>query len=376
MRVYLSESLFENEDRLGILRVVLEACSGRHHVLLRPSFARDRDEALPSSRWLLGFDEDMHERLASLLEASAELASRRSSSSPSITVIVGPHSHWELGHLALVDAIGLLRQPLTLYLENKTSDWQFLLALANSALRSELKAAAGGDSPSLRMEGGGLGELKKRIDELIAAAEGGNHLPRLRAWVMFDRDADADDPVQPSKESGAVKEKCSATQLQHPWAFPHVQLGRRSIENYLPLEALRAKCRYGERVAQILALSCLREQHGEAAHAYSMKEGFIKDARSLSGPERNGLQRAWEHPPPGSDRAQLVPVEQLPATWRALPPNIRGELLFGFGPSIADEFGRAETEPRWDDWFRREYDRGPSGQAHPDDVINQILELI
>lgn len=226
------------------------------------------------------------------------------------------------------------------------------------------------------MEGGGLGELVKRVDELIAAADAGSHHARLRSWVMFDRDADCDDPRNCSKDSDAVKQSCLSAVLQGPWNFPHVQLGRRSIENYLPLEALRAKYRYGDRDAQIGALERLRTEHVEAAFAYSMKEGLIKDAPTVPRKERDGLYRKWRNPPEDSGRVELVSAERLPMLWRALPPDLRGELLFGFGDSIADEFRQAETEERWDDWFRREYDRGPSGQPQPDDVINQILELI
>lgn len=359
---------------MSILHLLLEARFGRHNVLLRPTFARDLDSDKPSTQWLRSFDDDMRERLAKLLEASAELASRRSTDSPSITVIAGVESHWRRGELSLSDAASFLRQPLKLYLENKTSDWQFLLAMANSALRRELKQAAAKDW--LTTEGGGLGELEKRVDELIAATEAGSHQSRLRSWVMFDRDADCDDPRNCSKDSDAVKQKCSSAALQGPWSFPHVQLGRRSIENYLPLEALRARYPYGERDTQIAAVERLRTAHPEAAFAYSMKEGIIKDASTVPGKERNDLYHKWRNPPEGLARDELLSADRLPILWQALPSSLRGELLFGFGNSIADEFGQAEAEGRWDDWFRREYDRGPVGQPRPDDVINQILELI
>lgn len=119
MRVYLSEPLFECEDRVSVLHLLLEARFGRHHLLLRPAFARDHDDR-PIARWLRTFDDDMRERLMKLLEASAELASRRSSTSPSITVIAGDESNWQRGELSVPDASSFLRLPLKLYLENKT----------------------------------------------------------------------------------------------------------------------------------------------------------------------------------------------------------------------------------------------------------------
>ncbi len=106
---------------------------------------------------------------------------------------------------------------------------------------------------------------------------------RLRSWVMFDRDAHPDDPAQPSATSETLRDLCAL--MTRPRAFPGHQLGRRTIENYLPPEALSTWAESGdarpERRGRVAAFNST--DFGAARRAcFAMKYGFVK-LMSLSG---------------------------------------------------------------------------------------------
>lgn len=371
MRVVLEETVFDAADPLDVHELIGIGRHGRHDVLLSPSFYRDDQRDLPRTRWLNAQGAEMQERLIRILEIGADRASRRNPRVPTIRVIAEPTSRWDEGALRIDDAIDLLRAPLRLLLENKTSDWRFLLAAASSPVRDELERAL--TLRWIEVEGaGGLGELKKRIEELIAFASQGRHRDRLRTWAMFDRDADPEDPRQASSESNDVVRLCRSATLALPWTMPHWQLGRRSIENYLPIEALRERGRPSQREA----LNRLRDQYPLESFAYSMKQGLIKDAPTIRVSERHPLRQQWQAAADTPARGTLVPRDALCAIWRTLPADLQGELLFGFGDKVGEEFSQYRTEASWDEWFIREYARGPADQPQPHDVINEILELI
>lgn len=360
MRVQIAEDVFDAAAPLEVSELIGIARHGRHDILLSPTFYRDDERDLPRMRWLNAQSAAMRNQLMGILEIAAERASRRSPRMPTIRVIAGSVSRWADGMLTVDDALAFLQAPLRLLLENKNSDWQFLLAMATSPARTELEDAR--TRRWVEIEGGGLGELKKRILEMMAHRA--KHQERYRTWVMFDRDADVD-PREASRESRDVAKLCRDAEL------PHLQLGRRSIENYLPVEAMRGRGRVGQRDA----LMRLREQHVAESFCYSMKQGFIKDA-TLPGPERNRIYGQWKDTEDASALGALVPTDALPDIWRSLPADLQGELLFGFGDKVGEEFQRVQTETNWEEWFTREYSRGPAGQRDAHDVINEILELL
>ncbi len=97
---------------------------------------------------------------------------------------------------------------------------------------------------------------------------------------MFDRDARPDDRSEPSEESDRLRVLCA--EMARPWPFPGHQLGRRTIENYLPLEALRAWAESSDGVErarrrrQVEAFAS--SDFGAKRRAcFAMKEGFLKD---------------------------------------------------------------------------------------------------
>ena len=144
MRVRLSEELFEesNPDPVGLLGLFSLARSGRHRMLLYPSFRRDDDRDLARNRWLMERSQNEREQLSTLLEVSARDASADRPETLEITVIAGAASRWnDPLELSLQDADVFLRKPLLLQLEDHKNDWLFLRVICPPQLREELDHA-------------------------------------------------------------------------------------------------------------------------------------------------------------------------------------------------------------------------------------------
>lgn len=175
-------------------------------------------------------------------------------------------------------------------------------------------------------------------------------------------------------------ELCRGDQLHGPWPFPYLQLSRRAIESYIPLEALDARegagVANGTKAARVKALAELRQEHSSRAFAYNMKEGFMKDARTIEKRDRAALRKQWQSTASAEDRQRLVPGEALPEAWRLLPTELVAELLFGFGDDVAEIFEQCDVHPRWEEWVQGEHDRGPTGQPSRAALATQILELV
>jgi hypothetical protein len=379
MRVYLDERLFESEgvDPLGIIELIGHARDGRHRILLQPAF-RDQDtQDLPRNKWMRGQEERLRRQLARLLETSASAASSGDPGAPRITVIDSEQSDWTAGRLAVLDALRLLRTPLKVLVENRRNDWLFLLAMVDEAHRRALRAAE--QERWLEVDnGGGIDDLAKRLRDFCSSTtkDSAWHIERLRTWVMFDRDAAEEDPRQPSPVSRHLLDLCCEDVLQGPWPFPVLQLSRRTIESYLPLEALAARGSAKNGVDRLSALRRLRDEHPTEAFAYNMKEGFMKDARAIRKDKRGSLKQRWEATTLAEERHAQIPTNELPGAWCTLPTEIVADLLFGFGADVAKLFDRCDAEPRWEEQFQQEYDRGPPHQRSRTEIATQILELI
>lgn len=112
---------------------------------------------------------------------------------------------------------------------------------------------------------------------------------QMRAWVLFD--SDAQQPAQPSRDSENLRTACINASLSHH------QLQRRSIENYLPPEALwgwagqrrgEAGTRFRRQVETFLAL-----QPKERRHHADMKETFENDIAKLFREEQFSIDALW-----------------------------------------------------------------------------------
>lgn len=379
MRVFLEESLFEGtgaDDPLPLIGLVSFARQGRHRILMRPAFRENDERDLSWNRWLLQRDERVRAQLTQLLRVSARDASTDRPGAPHITVVEGDLSDWDHGRLSVDDASSLLRAPLRVLFENGRTDWSFLLALVDGMSRETLRDAE--KQQWLEIKGvGGIGELKKWIEDLLLSTQRDSswNIKRLRAWMMFDKDADPSEPREASKTSAELVQLCLDSDLHGPWSFAHLQLARRTIESYLPLESLRSISNLGNGVDRSAALKALREHHPEESFAYNMKEGFIKDS-GIPKKDRHKLMEQWKRTHAVVDRLALTPSAKLPEAWRALPEAIVSDLLFGFGSDIAKGFEESETEPKWEGWFAHEHARGPIDQPLRSDVANTLLELI
>lgn len=374
MRVFLSEDLFEEgcSDLLGIIGLIELARSGRHRMLLRPSFVLDDERDLPRNRWLRERDARVRDQLCGLLAVSARDASVDGPQTLEITVTAVAQSCWdEPLALTLADAKQFLGMPLLLLLEDHDNDWRFLRALCPPQLRSELDRAHA--EAWLRVGGGGTGNLKKRLAAWAVGREAGNPgSQQRRAWLMFDRDAARDDPLRPSEVSEELRRTCEEL------GVPHRQLARRTIENYLPLEVLRPEgsSRRDSFRARVDALSVLREQHPREAFALSIKEGLLKDS-GLEKRQRKPFRDRWKAAESSEQRREIFAevFDRMPAAWQMLPEQLRADLLDGFGDR-AEAFARCDSEPDWEDRFQAEYDRGPDHQPSRETFASSLLGLI
>lgn len=114
------------------------------------------------------------------------------------------------------------------------------------------------------------------------------HAERLRTWLMFDSDALVEgDPSQKSKQ---LQTDCEEQSL------PHHQLQRRSIENYLPPEALwwwtsryrsHETTRRQRLVQEFEALSVTQRRH------LDMKERFGSDIAELFEEKEFRIDPRW-----------------------------------------------------------------------------------
>lgn len=378
MRVYLDEELFEAEDvdPVCIVQLIGHARHGRHRILLQPAFRDEDERRLSRNTWLRNQEARLQRRLARLLETSASAASMSTPGTPAITVVADDQSDWGAGRLTATDALRLLEAPLRVLVENRDSDWHFLLALVDGAHRRALREARA--ERWLEVEnGGGIDDLAKHLRAFFSSNDRDVawHVQRLRTWVMFDRDADGEDPRHASRISDELARLCREHGAMGPWPFPHLQLGRRTIESYLPLEALDGRGSSPSDIQRTRALRRLRDEHPAEAFGYHMKEGFVKDARTLEKRERNERRQRWRSAATEDARRAEIP-DELPHAWRTLPAEIVADLLFGFGKDVAKTFEACDTESHWDDWLAREFDRGPAQQPSRAEIATQILELV
>jgi hypothetical protein len=177
----------------------------------------------------------------------------------------------------------MLALPLLLVLEDRQAGKHFLRCVLPHPRRGELRAAL--ERGWIRAEhGGGLGTMKNYVESLQDEPS-----ERMRVWVLFD--SDAQQPAQPSRDSEALRKSCIAAPLSHH------QLQRRSIENYLPQEALFhwAGLRRGvpatQRLRQVQAFAAMQPK--EQRHHAGMKELFGDDIAGLFREEWFTIDPVW-----------------------------------------------------------------------------------
>lgn len=224
-----------------------------------------------------------------------------------VEVEIRDHSQWTPPKLTLHDALRLLDRQFVVLLEDSITDRAFLLCVASREERRHVEHLERREH--LRFDqGGGLGSMKRRI--MQERQQDSKAMP-LTTWVLFDSDALR--PGQPSRDSERLRSECAEASV------PYHQLQRRSIESYLPLQALRAWAERGgpQSADARRAVRAFGKLTPDQRAHFNMKAGFEGDAR----------------------RNDATPGD----LYDGLPDHIRVPLAHGFGEDIAALFRDREV---------------------------------
>lgn len=372
MRVIIEQTVFDEvgeTSALPLLEFFALASDERHTLLTKPLYSED-ETGQPLARWLARFPKPLKKLCESVLMQGQDRASTEPPDTAQCRVVARGPSDWKRSRLCIADALRLLRTPLRLLLENRRNDYEFLLRLAPPARREELQQAVA-DGWIEIAQGGGLGEIKKLLKELITAPAGDlrARVERLRLWVMFDRDSDPEDRSEPSPTSKETAALCgkSQTETGDPWSLPFVQLSRRSVENYIPIRLLERWADRGsgrERDGRRKRVAALARLTPTARWQYNMKHGLLGD---VSGSIRREIQKE-------KNSRELIDGD-LDPLFRGLSREDRRLLTTGFGADIASLFhaplGIAEASR--EHWFLEEYQRGPSTQPDRAAILEGVF---
>ncbi len=397
MIVTLDQLLFREgaAQRLRGLRLVLAANERRHVLLTDPLWEPDAADQL-INRWLSELPPELMDAVQKTLEAGLDEAAKMGASVARIRVEQTSTSQWENGVLSPDDALRLMQTPLWLVLENGRNDLQFLRRILEKKDRKALDdhfAEGRIDVPL----GGGTGELKLFLENLATlpgapsmSRETTSWIRRLRSWVMFDRDARPDDPRLPSSMSESLREVCAG--MTRPRPFPGHQLGRRTIENYLPFEALYHWANSGndtvQRRQRVEAFKS--NDFGELRRAcFAMKDGFVKDVaqavreelKQRKRPERK-LKMRWVHEAKlpvtleskPRRRVRWIEESELPVVFQGLQ-NVafRHRLNRGFGEQSAELYANMEVADRW---FHRVFTEDPAARTWREELVESLWSVL
>jgi hypothetical protein len=343
MRVIIPDEVFGEDDvrPLELLDIVAFAYEGRHRVVVEPLLTDGLDATSHSnfSSWLTGFPADLADDILTAIRQGTEEALSENRAKDEIEVASIAVSDWESDppRLTVSDARVLLGHSLHLLVENALNDAAFLKTMFRRLLGTEywepLEEAF--EQKWARFEhGGGLGDMKNRVEELEERP-----IERLRTWVMFD--SDAPEPGRPSDDSENLREACENCALDHH------QLRRRAMENYLPQKALHGgvdvrtdnSVTVDRRTAEAYS-----EMTREQRHHYHMKSGFSEDQ-----------------------------VDEPPDLFEDVDLQNHRRLQGGFGSDIGDLF-EERNFPLQSSWFRDEY--AGDDQAEFEKMYDQIYRKL
>jgi hypothetical protein len=351
MWVLIEQKFFAGPDARSLLflEVFGLARDGRHTLLTKPLFGAGDDRLIEI--WLAELPGPVAEEVRLVLNQGVSDATKLLADAVGITLTDASQSDWKQARIQLCDAVRLLRMPLGLLLENRRADLHFLLALAPPTQRQQLQSALEKGWVEV-LHGGGLEEMQALIEELqVNVSQNINRLARLlRLWVMFDRDSDRHDRTQCSSASLRLQELCAGVSMPegYCWSLSYYQLGRRTIENYLPEPLLRQwqLAAYGgektKRRQAVNALCELRKIRPLAAHQLNMKRGLYGDLDVIA-------QKAIR------DSGRDIQDHELDQLFQGLPKWVRKALSQGFGKDVARFF--AQEHPGFEEAFRSEFDR-------------------
>lgn len=130
---------------------------------------------------------------------------------------------------ALADLLG---QPVVLIVENPTTDGRFVSEVSARLRPRVHRRLAGPDASIVIVHGGGIGEIPKEIKRYVTALRSRAYVPGLPRRVVAITDSDARSPGRVSTAATAV------TKVANDYGIDHWVLAMRSIENYIPDQAL------------------------------------------------------------------------------------------------------------------------------------------
>jgi hypothetical protein len=250
MRLILHDEVFATPQTALLCAIFFMGAQGRHHIRLNPIWAPRRDvvaawDATPNQphpdkhagahfrAWYLSLPIDAQRTIQRALYVGLRDAVR---SRDTLTIHDGVALSAPNLHRRLIT-------PLLVYLEDEVNDATFIRRMASEAeLAVILRCEQFG---MLRfLHSGGINGVERFVKALSAQDQ-------QRAFFIFDRDE------PPPGESNQAKD---ARQACDSMGVPHHMWARRAIENYMPVELMRALPDYPHR--KVAGLN--RAQHKES----------------------------------------------------------------------------------------------------------------
>lgn len=381
MKVVIEQALFAHNaaDPLQRLELFLLAASLEHALILDPPWEPGTQLV---NTWLEQQDDALATALRQILVDGQELETRLPSDTVSFRVAFTDESDWDRGRLSVPHALRLMRSPLQLMMEDMHSDWGFLRRISGPRRRAALDRALKRGALVIR-HGGGLGSMNTYVNGLnnmpseteptaVAEESVQRILQRLRLWVMFDRDGADHDRSLASDDSQKLLSACLDS-ANRPWALAHHQLTRRSIENYLPNEALWLWADNADRRDRSKTVGVfVSQEFGEnRRQCYDMKEGLIEFLPTRR--ERGELRKLRENLKNRPGRAQLLRDEVLKPPFQGLSDESRDRVADGFGSEIARYFAYRELP---DECFERVFDDDNKAGALREEMFRTLFARI
>lgn len=220
MEVVISDAVFDKVPTYQILSDVQRGLKQRHRILPENMASASYSSWLSSCAELLKQPEAvqlLEKQIAQSIFVSSRRKFRVLPDSAKLDRTVGEVNYSEFSTTLL--------RTFRIYVENGRADKKFLLAILDPKLRLDIEELV--FIGAINFETcGGIGELKKKLEHDAANID----LLHLHSFALFDSDAPA--PSVYSKDAVAALETCFNLKV------PSHCLGRRAIENYLPIESI------------------------------------------------------------------------------------------------------------------------------------------
>lgn len=360
----IEQEVFGARSDLLLLELIAMGRRRRHTLLTAPLYQTEGSSLI--NDWLQRFPNPVQREVKHILRHGKTASPNQPAGISSVRVVPTGRERWERGYLNAEEALELLRMPLRLLVENHRTDLAFLKWLLPMTKREELEEALREGWIEVQ-HAGGLGEMTAIVEELATDPDQDRRkaLARLRLWVMFDRDSSPKDRSKPSEQSERLKELCTEAGEGDPWPLSHHQLGRRSIENYLPNEALKkwtTHGRYRDTAAQVAKMKALRKMEASnplARWQYNMKFGLLGDVSKAT---KDEVQ----------EKKRFIRDDELDKLFHGLDEDTRQRLEKGFGNDIAELFSGDVTQGL-ESGFEREYDKGPPDQPTREELARALF---